>query len=287
MQYTSNMQASLPMYDFPEIRESTDAWWEGIAKHMKLQGIKDVPASLLVEVSPDLLWKDENLLLSQCCGFDVMNSYKNHLSVLMISNWDVEHCATGQYCSFVVVHVDNDASGWEDLKDSVAVINGRESHSGMNALFSSVQPFSESGAFFEAIHISGAHAESLRYLQTKQADVAAIDAVTFALLARYRPVAVEGLRVLCQTRSAPALPYVTAINTTLKKQRQMQAALIAAFDDPDLAAVRERLLLKTGIFPDLSGEQHPYVGAENPYREIAEGFTFDPRLLEPIVFAEV
>ena len=283
MQYTSIMQASLPMYDFPELREATDAWWKGVTKHMRLRGIADTPDALTRNRSLDSLWRNEKLLFSQCCGFDVMNSYKDHLSVLMVSNWDVEQCSTGQYCSFVVVHEGNDAKDLSELKGSVAVINGKESHSGMNALFSTVQPFSEEGKFFKAIHISGAHADSLRYVQTGQADVAAIDAVTFTLLQQYRPTAVEGLRVLCQTKPAPALPYVTSIHTPLAKQQAMQTALAAAFNDPDLALVRKRLLLKAGVFPELCHEQNSDRDANNPYQEIAEGFTFDPRLLDAIV----
>ena len=280
---STQMQASLPMYDFPETRQANEAWWQGIAKHMRQQGIEDVPQNLMDESAIETLWTNPNLLMSQCCGFDVMNSYKDHLSVLMISNWDVEGCEPNKYCSFIVVHEDNPAQTIDQLRGSAAVINGPESHSGMNALFSSVQPFSVEGQFFKEIHISEAHLQSLRFIQNKQADVAAIDNVTFAILKRYRPTAVEGVRVLCHTMSAPALPYVTAINTSRAIQQKMQTALKAAFRDPELAAVREALLLKEGAFPDLSGDTHPYSTDANPYREIAEGFTFDAQLLEPII----
>ena len=281
------LQASLPMYDFPEIRETTKAWWQGIAKHMKHQGINNIPVDLTHDVPVKELWLAENLFLSQCCGFDVLNSYKDHLSVLMISDWNVEGCDTGQYSSFIVVHTDSLYRNIAELKDSTAVINGPESHSGMNALFSTIQPHSLDGQFFKTIHISGAHADSLRFIQSQQADVAAIDCVTFALLKRYRPAALLGIRVLCQSKSAPALPYVTSINTSIATQLAMQTALQDAFNDPDLAQLREKLLLKGGIFPDLSEGQGAYSGADNPYREIADGFSFDQRLLEPMVISEI
>ena len=281
----STMQASLPMYDFPEVREATEKWWHGIAKHMKQQGIDNVPTHLIDDVPLRQLWTSEHLLLSQCCGFDVMHSYKEHLSVLMISDWDAEGCQTGQYCSVVVVHEGSDYVSLEDLKGSTAVINDPESHSGMNTLFSSIQPFSEAGKFFKAIHVSEAHANSLKFIQDKRADVAAIDCVTFALLKRYRPSALHGIRVLCETKSAPALPYVTSINTSIDTQQRMQTALKAAFNDADLAEARETLLLSGGIFPDLSSGKHPYAGDDNPYQVIADGFTFDPKLLELLVVA--
>src|SRR6185437_2123523 len=39
--------ASLPMYDFPEVRGATDAWWAGLARHLEHAGVTEVPAALL------------------------------------------------------------------------------------------------------------------------------------------------------------------------------------------------------------------------------------------------
>ena len=276
------MQASLPMYDLPEIRQHTDVWWAGIAKHLRLQGLSDVPNLLQHDIPLRTLWANENLLLSQCCGFDVMNRYKDQLLVLMIPHYQATACLPGQYCSFVVVHEESHFDDLNSLRNSVAVINGPESHSGMNALFTSINPLSNHGQFFKEVNISGAHADSLQQVQSKQADVAAIDNVTYALLQRERPASLEGIRILTQTRSAPALPYVTSVDTPVETQRSMQMALKAALKDPELATIREPLLISSGTFPDLSGEAHPYLGNENPYRVIADEFRFDSRLLCPV-----
>ena len=37
--------ASLPMYDLPELRAATDAWWRGLAQAFRREGIADLPAS--------------------------------------------------------------------------------------------------------------------------------------------------------------------------------------------------------------------------------------------------
>jgi len=275
----TTMQVSLPMYDFPEIREVTEAWWRGIAKHMKLQGVTDVPGSLTHEMSLDKLWKDKSLLISQCCGFNVIKGYQDYLSVLMITDWEAEGCEPCKYSSHIIVHEDSPYEKISQLKDKTAVINGSDSHSGMAALLHVVQPYCIDGRFFKEIHISGAHAESLTFVQSKQADIAAIDCVTFALLKRYRPTALDRIRIISQSKAAPALPYVTSVNTSLEIQQHMQFALKEAFADPELATLREALLLKGAIFPDLNG-------TDNPYKEIADGFKFDPKLLEPLVVAD-
>ena len=35
--------ASLPMYDLPEVRRATDAWWAGLAAGFTRAGVADVP----------------------------------------------------------------------------------------------------------------------------------------------------------------------------------------------------------------------------------------------------
>ena len=105
-------QVSLPMYDFPEIRAATDAWWLGIAHHFQQSGVDASPENLLHDQAVRDLWTDENLLLSQCCGFDVAFGYRDVLSVLVTPVYAVEGCADGHYVSRVVVHED---SGLHDL----------------------------------------------------------------------------------------------------------------------------------------------------------------------------
>ena len=78
------------------------------------------------------------------------------------------------------------------------------------------------------------------------ADVAAIDCVTHALLARHRPAALAGTRVLCRTAAAPAPPYVTRADAGDDLVARLQAALRAACDD-SRARGRARGLLLDGI----------------------------------------
>ena len=45
-----NTVASLPMYDFPEIRWATDALWQGIARHLRRHGVDGIPSRLVHDV---------------------------------------------------------------------------------------------------------------------------------------------------------------------------------------------------------------------------------------------
>ena len=72
-----------------------------------------------------------------------------------------------------------------------AVCNAEHSQSGYNVLRKMVAPLSRRGVF-SAVMFSGSHRQSLRELQQENADIAAIDCVTYALLQRHQPQALAG-----------------------------------------------------------------------------------------------
>ena len=231
------------MYDIVEIRDAHNSLWEGLARHFRNQGIDDVPGRLVHDRPVNFLWSDDRLFMSQCCGYDIVHQYKNQLQVLATPCFDAPGCSNGNYSSAIIVPSDSSYDDVIDMTMKVAVVNGPESHSGMNALFSLVAPHSEDNKFFAEVIVSGGHSESLAMMVAGKADVAAVDCVTYELLRRYRPEAIEGTRRLGLTCSAPAPPYVTSGKTDLDRVRRMQDALLEAFEDPDLTASREALLL--------------------------------------------
>ncbi len=235
--------ASLPMYDLPELRAAHAALWAGIARHLRQAGGPRVPAALCQDRPADEVWRDRTLLLSQCCGADLMGGFAGKLRVVATPRYRAAGCAGGDYASLVVVAEGAEIRELEQLRGRVAAINDPESHSGANALRALIAPLSRDGRFFAAVEVSGAHVASLALVASGAADVAAIDCVTHALLARHRPAALAGTRVLCRTAPAPALPYVTRADAGDDLAARLQAALRAALADPELGIVREQLLL--------------------------------------------
>ena len=71
--------------------------------------------------------------------------------------------------------------------------------------------------------------------------MAAIDCVTYALLANHRPAALAGSQPICRTPPAPGIPFVTRADAAEEFVERLQAALIAAFEDPALAEARRTL----------------------------------------------
>jgi ABC-type phosphate/phosphonate transport system substrate-binding protein len=105
-------------------------------------------------------------------------------------------------------------------------------------------PLAVAGHFFGEAIRTGSQATSLELVAAAKADVAAIDCVTFALLSRYRPSAVAGVRELCRSASAPALPNVASGVTDDRRIARLRKGLRAAMSDPTLAEARASLLLK-------------------------------------------
>lgn len=235
--------ASLSMYDLPELREATDAWWQGLARAFRDEGVADVPGALDRRVAHREVWLLPDLLFSQTCGYPLMHALAGRVKLLATPCYQAAGCDGPSYCSLIIVGADNSAENVAALRGSRCAINSPDSHSGANALRALVAGHAEQGRFFGRVVVSGGHGASLALVASGEADVAAIDCVTHALLRQYRPDALAGTRVLCRTPSAPGLPYITHGAADDDLVRRLQAGVARAFADPDLADIRAALRL--------------------------------------------
>jgi ABC-type phosphate/phosphonate transport system substrate-binding protein len=145
--------------------------------------------------------------------------------------------------SWVVVRKDDPAKAPANLRGYRVAYNDDGSQSGYNTLRALIAPLAQGKPFFGRAIESGAHRNSLAMVKAGKADVATIDCVTFALIARYAPAEVQGIRVLRASAAAPGLPYVTAATTSAADVARLQAGISAAFADSALAGTRAALLL--------------------------------------------
>jgi ABC-type phosphate/phosphonate transport system substrate-binding protein len=234
--------ASLPMYDFPEVSYATDAWWRGVASALQRAGLDTVPEALTRDPDVDV-WHSQELLLSQTCGYPLTHALAGVVELVATPVYSASGCSGADYCSLIVVSENNPAAALADLRGGVCAYSRRHSHSGYNALRAAVAPLADDGAFFSRVVESGGHPVSIELVATGEADVCAVDCVTHALLAKYRPDALDGTRVLGATERAPGLPYVTRAGIDDDGLCRLRDGLQMAFSDPQLADVRDALLL--------------------------------------------
>lgn len=235
--------ASLPMYDLPELRGVTDAWWRGLAGAFRKEGIADVPASLDRRTIHGEVWLVSDLLFSQTCGYPLMHALRGRVELVATPCYSAAGCSGSDYCSVVVVSANDPVADVAGLRGRRCAINSHDSQSGANVFKALIAGVGARERFFGSVTVTGGHAASLARVAAREADVAAIDCVTHALLARYRPAALAGTRELCRTASAPCLPYITRGGAGADLPRRLRAGLGRAFADPQLADLREALLL--------------------------------------------
>ena len=237
------LRASLPMYDLPEVRDSTDRLWTAIAQEMRAGGVRGVPDTLERPAAHHVAWRPDGLLLSQSCGYPVAAPLRGTLRVVATPHYAAPGCEGNRYSSAVVVRSSSRVTALEALRGRVCAFNSRDSQSGYNALRALIAPLAGGAPFFSDTIETGAHASSIEAVREGRADVCAVDCVTWALLARYRPVSLSGLDVLCHSDAVPGLPFVTAADSLDADVEAIRRALEHAFTCPDIAATRDVLLI--------------------------------------------
>lgn len=236
--------ACLRWYDLDEVRWATDALWTETSRHMRLEGIRDVPEKLDRSAGYRRQWMSPDFLFGQSCGYDVYISHRQWLRVVATPRYCAPGCEGSNYRSLIIVRQDAMFGRLEDLRGTHCVINTPTSHSGMNVLRALVAPLHSDGRFFSRVDVSGSHETSLKMVANGKVDVAAVDCVTHALLSRYRPEELARTRILCQTQAVPAPPYVTAATANAATVAKLRSALFRALGEPSLRPALDALLLK-------------------------------------------
>ncbi len=237
--------ASLAMYrDPPAIAEATRGLWAYLREHLRAAGMADVPAALDENIAHDAAWGDPWLLLAQTCGYPLMTRLQGQVRVVATPVYSHPGCEGAQSGSFVIVRADAAVSSIADLRGHVAAINDWASNTGMNLLRRTVAPHAVDGRFFARVTESGSHRASLDLVAQGEADVAAIDCVTFGNLARFAPEMVAGVRILAETAKTPGLPLITRAAASANEIALLRGALDAFAHDPAAAPLRDALGLK-------------------------------------------
>ncbi len=236
--------ASLGMYDDPPLDEANDALWTQIAARLAARGVRRVPRRLDRSRALASIWSDPNLLLAQCCGYPLMTDYRDRLRYVATPRYAAPGCVGADHRSRIVVRSGNEARRLADLRGSRAALNDRRSNSGMNLLRAAIAPIAGGRPFFSAVIETGSHRASLAAVADGEADLAAIDAVTFAALARGDPAAVAGVRTLAWSDLSPGLPFVTSAATPPATVRHLRGVLAEVLGGTTPGPARAALLIE-------------------------------------------
>jgi len=174
----------------------------------------------------DLLphWRDDQLLLSQTCGYPLVELLPD---VQLVGTFlsSAQGCDGQRYRSWLVVRSADENLTLSDFRGRRAVCNSNDSHSGFNSLRYVIAPLAQDGKFFSATRFSGSHRQSLAALRAGEADIAAIDCITWALLRRNFPQELAGLEIIGETPLCAALPLITSAKTSAATLEKLRSAL--------------------------------------------------------------
>ena len=244
----SDHYAELLMYVAPEpIQQANQQWLTRILEHLGLRRLNADHLDLYA------LWRAPELLLTQTCGYPLITQLRGQVRVIGRPRYELPHSSDGEHCSVLLTRDDNPHQTLADFYNSRGVINGHDSNSGMNLLRERLASLQRNGRFFASVGISGAHRESLRWLRENRADLAAIDSVTYAYLARFAPLEVAGLRIVTRSAPSPTLPYIGALGLSDEQADQVRQAMNQALRD--LPQVAETLGLQE-VLPAREDDYH-------------------------------
>jgi hypothetical protein len=198
--------ASLAMYDAGPLQAANDALWGLIRDRLLARGLSAPVALTRGEAAYWPTWTSPGLVLSQTCGFPFRARLYGQVTLVGTPDYGIEGCAPGYYRSVLVARADDPRDGLAAFDGARLAYNEALSQSGWAA---PVVEAARRGIRFRVGPATGSHAASAHAVATGQADIAALDAVTWEMLTAHG-LAPDGLRVIDRTAPTPALPYIAA-----------------------------------------------------------------------------
>ncbi len=231
------MLASLPWYEVPGTEALYDALWAEVRGFLKPFS-HPIPTKLTRGEPLDKILTSPDLLVSQTCGFDIAEDLPVPLAVVGSFSYGNPH---GTYTSFLVTHEKAEIRSLADLARKTFVANDPRSFSGFHVMR---QLFADPSKTFRQIYWSGSHLESLKFLQARAADLAAIDSVTYSLLRKFAPHYLKKTRLIFETEPVPAPPLVTSAARSKEEVAAIRAAFQQLFQREKSRAICHELLIE-------------------------------------------
>lgn len=235
------------MYDFPWLAASTNALWAALRERLGAAGL-DVRRDLDRDRSLAEIWRDTGLIFGQTCGYPYRRGLQDAATILATPHYAFPGCEGPTHCSFIVARGDRAGEPLAAFRGARAAVNARDSNTGMNLFRAALAEVAQGRPMFSDVIVTGAHAASLVAVAEGEADLAAIDCVSFGLIARAAPEFGEQVAVIARTPATPALPFIAAAGLSPEAHAAARSALEDVLADPELASVRADLGLVGASF---------------------------------------
>ena len=246
------MIASLGMYDFGPAMAANDRLWALVRGALRARGIAAPDALTRGEGAYWPAWEAPELVLSQTCGYPFRARLQGRVTYVGTPDYGVEGCPPGHYNSVFVVRKDDPRAVLADFDGAPFAFNEALSQSGWAAPQTHATKL---GLRLPPVVQTGGHLLSAAAVAEGRADIAALDAVTHALL-QGEPVAAH-LRVIARTDPTPGLPLIAAKGADAEAIFDAVSTAIAALSDGDRATLRLKGLVRIPLADYLAVSNPP------------------------------
>jgi len=192
--------AMLGMYDMPALQPANDRFWAAIHN-----ALGHGPTHLTRDRDFWEIWTSPDLIFAQTCGMPYRTRLHDRVQLVGTPDYGLPNCPPGYYYSVFVARED-DSRALKDLAAQGFAYNEALSQSGWAA---PITHLSALGLKPARVLETGGHAQSAKAVANGQADLAALDALTWRLLKEHTDLGGR-LRVVDVTGASPALPYITS-----------------------------------------------------------------------------
>ena len=223
------------MYDFPYLRKQTDCFWRNVATQLNKCGIA-APKALNREDDTWAIWRSPALIFSQTCGYPLASQLNNSVTLIGTPDYGVIPKKPGWYNSVVLIRKDDPRDSLAAFVGATLAYSDKSSQSGCHALMYTMLCEIGEKRLFESCLRSGSHGASIAAVADGQADLTAVDAVTWSHLQRKLSHSLE-LRVLMKTVPTPGLPFIAANSCNGNLLAKATESAIVALSSEDRKAL--------------------------------------------------
>lgn len=220
------------MYDWPEIQTYTDQFWVRMHNALANNGVS-VPSRLSRRQTKSTE-HDQQIVLSQTCAYPLVTQLPPSTQLVGTPVYQVDLFKNGQYASAILVRKNDERRTLAEFENATLAYNSMHSQSGFNALKSLLVSehllHANNAPFFSSAVCTLSHRKSIAAVASGDADICAIDPVSWALSKRHDKDT-QKLTLLTHSAYSPALPLYSDAKAIPadKTQEQWRALIMSAF----------------------------------------------------------
>ena len=258
--------SALTMYPLDALRTAWDDLYAAVADRVGRTGSRVPPSPMRWDLDQHDTWLDPAMVAGMACGWPLITALRDRVRVVGTFAYALDDDVSHLYRSRIIARADAGFGSIDSIDPAMvsAALNSSDSLSGCISLLAAA----DCGhlQWPGPIEWTGAHVTSIDAVRSGRADIASIDGLTWAFLARDEPLTLEGLVTIGRGPLVPCLPVIVNRNTTDGELATWRDALVQTVLDPAMVLVCDTLMIRNFVPLDYSA----YVEALRDLQVLAE-----------------